>query len=164
MNQPYTSEREFSASVTIGSRYYLNPALNSPSLQIRDPAPDDTFVVNFVSLQVFKNTLQWEDVSVGDVPSESVQPADYAKFQEARRYFQENKAQILEKYKGDFIAIIENAVVDHDKEFPALAKRVYEKFGYQTTYMPFVESEPRVLRIPSPRVGKPRVNAIRKEV
>lgn len=79
-------------------------------------------------------------------------------------YFQENKTEILEKYKGNFIAILDNAVVDHDKEFSELAKRVYEKFGYQTTYMPFVESEPRVLRIPSPRVGKPRVNALRKEV
>ena len=157
MNQPYTSEREFFGSITIGSRYYLNPALNSPSLQLRHPAPNDTFVVNFVSLQVFENTLHWEDLSVGDVPSESVQPADYPKFEEAKRYFQENKTQILEKYKGDFIAILDNAVVDHDKDFSELAKRVYEKFGYQTTYMPFVESEQRVLRIPSPRVGQPQI-------
>ena len=86
------------------------------------------------------------------------------KFQEAKKYFQENTAQILGKYKGEFIAILDNAVVDHDTEFSELAKRVCEKFGYQSIYMPFVESEPRVLRIPSPRVGKPPVNALRKEV
>lgn len=164
MNQRYTSERQFSASVTVGSRYYLNPVLNSPSLRLRDPDPNDTFVVNFVSLQVFRNTLSWEDLSVADVPGEGAQPADYVKFQEAKRFFHENKAQILENYRGSFIAILDNSVVDHDRDFSELAKRVYEKFGYQTTYMPFVESEPSVVRIPSPRVGKHRVDVLRKEV
>ena len=120
--------------------------------------------MNFVSLQIFQNTLFWEDLSIANAPGEGAQPADYVKFQEAKKYFQENKAQILEKYRGDFIAIVDNAVVDHAKEFSELARRIYEKFGYQTIYMPFVESEPRVLTIPSPRVGKPRVNALRKEV
>ncbi|MBI4487907.1 MAG: hypothetical protein HY694_02380 [Deltaproteobacteria bacterium] len=164
MNQPYTSERQFSASVTIGSRYYLDPARSSPSLRLRDPDPNDTFVVNFVSPQVFKNTLSWEDLSVADAPGEESQPTDYVKFQDAKRYFQEHKAQILEKYKGNFVAILDNTVVDHDSKFSELARRVYEKFGYQTIYMPFVESKPSVLRIPSPRMGKHRVDALRKEV
>lgn len=164
MNQPYTSDREFSASVTIGSRHYLDPARVSPSLRVRESDPSDTFIVNFVSLQVFKNTLPWEEVSVVEIPSEGPQPGDYAKFQEARKYFQENKTQILEKYRGNFIAILDNSVVDHDREFSELAKRVYEKFGYQTIYMPFVEAQPSVLSIPSPRVGKHRVDALRKEV
>lgn len=164
MNQPYTSEREFSASVTIGSRYYLDPALSSPSLHLREADPNDTFVVNFVSPQVFKNTLSREDLSAAEIPGGGFQPTDYVKFQEAKRYFQENKPQILEKYRGNFIAIFDNTVVDHDRNFSELANRVYGKFGYQTIYMPFVESEPAVLRIPSPRVGKHRVNALRKEV
>jgi len=164
MNQPYTSEHQFAATVTIGSRYYLNPAQSSPSLQLRAADPNDAFVVNFVSPQVFKNTLPWEDLSVADVPGEGSQPADYLKFQEAKKYFQENKAQILEKYKGNFIAILDSTIVDHDRNFSDLARRVYEKFGYQTIYMPLVESEPVVLRIPSPRVSKQRVDAVRKEV
>lgn len=164
MNQPYTSDLQFSASVTIGHRYYLNPALNSPSLQLRDPDPNDAFVVNFIPLQVFTNTLSWEDVSVVDIPTEGSEATDYAKFQEARRYFRENRTQILEKYRGNFIAILDNEIVDHDRNFSELAKRVYEKFGYQAIYMPFVQSEPAVLRIPSPRVRKQRVDAVRKEI
>ena len=164
MNQPYTSERQFSASVTIGSRYYLNPTLNNPSLQLSDPNPNDSFVVNFVSPQVFQNTLPLGNFSIGDVPSEGAQPTDYVKFQEAKRYFQENKAEILKKYRGVFIAILENSVVDHDNDFSELAKRVYEKFGYQTIYMPFVESGPSVVRIPSPSIGKNPGDALRKEV
>ena len=81
MNHPSTSAAEFWRSGTVGSRYYLNPALNSPSLRLRDPDPNDTFVLNFVSLQVFKNTL---DLSVADVQGEEPQPADYLKFQEAK--------------------------------------------------------------------------------
>jgi len=164
MNQPYTSDLQFSASVTIGHRYYLNPALNSPSLQLRDPDPNDAFVVNFIPLQVFTNTLSWEDVSVVDIPTEGSEATDYAKFQEARRYFRENRTQILEKYKGTFIAILDNTVVDHDRSFSELAKRVYEKFGYQTIYMPFVESGPMILRMPSPRVEKRPTDTLRKEV
>jgi len=164
MNHPYTSERQFSASVTIGSRDYLNPALNSPSFRLSDPDPNDKFVVNFVSLFVLQNILPGRDFSIGNVPTEESQPVDYIKFEEAKRYFQENRAQILEKYKSNFIAILDEAVVDHDRNFSELAKRIYEKFGYQTIYMPFVESKPSVLRIPSPRVGKNHVDALRKEV
>ena len=161
MSQQYTAERQFPASVTIVFVNYLKSARHSPSLQLRDAYPNDTSSMN---LEVIQNTLPWEDLSVADTPGEAAQPSDYARFQEAKKYFEENKAQILEKYKGNFISILDNAVVDHDTEFSKLAKRVYEKFGYQSIYMPFVESEPRVLRIPSPRVGKPPVNALRKEI
>lgn len=164
MNHPYTSERQFSDSVTIGSRGYLNPALNSPSFRLSDPDPNDKFVVNFVSLFVLQNILPGRDLSIGNMPTEGSQPVDYIKFEEAKRYFQEHKAQILEKHSGNFVAILDEAVVDHDRNFSELAKRIYEKFGYQTIYMPFVESEQRVLRIPSPRVGKHRVDDLRKEV
>ena len=164
MNQQYTAERQFSASVTIVFVNYLKSALNSPSLQLRDPDPNDTSSLNLVSRQVIQNTLPWGDLSVADAPGEGAQPGDDVRFQEARKYFQENKAQILEKYRSNFIAILDNSIVDHDKEFSELAQRVYEKYGYRTTYMPFVESEPKVLRIPSPRVGKTRANALRKEV
>lgn len=164
MNQQYTAERQFSASVTIVFVNYLKSVLNSPSFRLRDPDPNDTSSLNLVSQQVFQNTLPWEDLSVANTPGEESQPTDYVKFQDAKRYFQEHKAQILEKYSGNFVAILDEAVVDHDKNFSELAKRIYEKFGYQTIYMPFVESKPSVLRIPSPRVGKHHVDALRKEV
>ena len=160
MNQQFTSEVELFPSVTRGTRHHLKPTDNSPSLDLRNPVPG----VNFVSPQIFNNTLSWEKVSVAEVPGEGSEPTDYLKLQEAKRYFQENKAQILERYRGDFIAILNNAVLDHDRSFSELAKRVYEKFGYQTIYMPLVESEPAVLRIPSPRIGKRRVDGLRKEV
>lgn len=164
MNQPYTSDLQFSASVTIGSRYCVKPTDNSPSLHVSAPLPSDTFILNFLSPQVLQNAVPLHDYSVGILPAEGSQPADCVKFEEAKKYFEENKAQLLAKYRGMFIAIMASSVVDQDKDFSELAKRVYEKFGYQAIYMPFVQSEPAVLRIPSPRVGKHRVDDLRKEV
>jgi hypothetical protein len=67
-----------------------------------------------------------------------------------KKYFDENKATLLEKYKNQYIAIINNEVVDSDENFSKLAVRVYEKYGYQTIYMPYVEAENKVLMVPSP--------------
>jgi len=164
VNDHYTSEIQFLGSVSITPRCYPKWPLRSPSAEPVESDPRSGFVVNYVSLQVLQNTLSGRDYSIGDMPLESSQPMDDMKFREARKYFQENKAEILGKYRGMFVAILGDSVADHDKEFSALAKRVYEKFGYQAIYMPFVQSEHGVLRIPSPRVGEHRVDALRKEV
>ena len=164
MNHPYTAESHALDKVIVPRRYQLSPTHEDFSLQVSEPDPNSGFVLNFGSPQVFQSPLPLEDCSLGDVPAEGSQLTDYMKIEEAKRYFRENRAEILGKYRGMFVAVVENSIVDCDKDFSELAKRIYEKFGYQTIYMPFVESEPSVLRIPSPRVGKHRVDALRKEV
>ena len=67
-----------------------------------------------------------------------------------KKYFEENKPTLLEKYRNQYIAIINNEVVDSDENFSKLAARVYEKYGYQTIYMPYVEAENKILMVPSP--------------
>lgn len=67
-----------------------------------------------------------------------------------KKYFEENKPILLEKYRNQYIAIINNEVVDSDENFSKLAARVYEKYGYQTIYMPYVEAENKILMVPSP--------------
>ncbi|GEM_PF-1919196 len=70
----------------------------------------------------------------------------------AKRYYEENKETLLEKYKGKYIAIHNNKVIGSDKDFSKLAQRVYKKYGYQTIYMPFVDAKEKVVKIPSPRI------------
>jgi hypothetical protein len=137
--------------------------VESSSFQLGELDPNNTSSLRFVLVRVVEYALPPGSSSVGAQGAGSG-PEDYVKLQKAKTYFQENKADIHEKYLGNFIAILDNSVVDHDKEFSNLATRVYEKFGYQTVYMPFVGSEERILRIPSPRIGKPRGNALRKEI
>jgi len=71
----------------------------------------------------------------------------------AKKYFEENKKNLLKKYQGKYIAILNNQVIDSDRDFSRLAARVYKVYGYQTIYMPLVDGKKIVMKIPSPRVG-----------
>jgi len=70
----------------------------------------------------------------------------------AKRYYEENKETLLKKYKGKYIAIFNNKVIGSDKDFSKLAQRVYKKYGYQTIYIPFVDTKEKVVNIPSPSI------------
>jgi hypothetical protein len=69
-----------------------------------------------------------------------------------KAYFDKHKDEIIAKYDGENIAIIDDEIVDHDKEFSNLAKRVYEKYGYRTIYMPLIGKEKFIIHSPSVRV------------
>ena len=70
----------------------------------------------------------------------------------AQKFYEEHKEGLLGKYSGKYISIFDNKVVDSDKDFSRLAKRIYKKYGYQTIYMPFVEAKKKIFKIPSPRI------------
>ena len=70
----------------------------------------------------------------------------------SKKYYEEHKESLLKKYKGRYIAILNNKVIGSDKDFSRLAQRVYNKYGYQTIYMPFVNTREKVVRVPSPRI------------
>ncbi len=72
-------------------------------------------------------------------------------FEEGKAYYERNKDLLTRKYNGEYIAVWDNEVIDHDMSFSALAQRVYKKLGYISIYMPFVTSKRRVLRFESPR-------------
>jgi len=79
-------------------------------------------------------------------------PKDTSILEVAKKYYIEHKESLLKKYKGKYIAILNNKIVGFDKDFSKLAERIYKKFGYQTIFMPFVTEQERVVRIPSPRI------------
>jgi hypothetical protein len=62
------------------------------------------------------------------------------------------RSELLKTHKGQFVALLNNQVVDADAEIGALASRVYARFGYRPIYMQKVTEQPRVARISSPRV------------
>lgn len=57
------------------------------------------------------------------------------------------------KYKGEFVAIHNLAVVDHDREESALYKRVRQKFG-KTSVLVMPAEGVKEIRIYSPRVTR----------
>lgn len=73
-------------------------------------------------------------------------------FHEAVAFYRANKERLLQEYEGKFVAIMGGQVVDSDENFPRLAERVYQKFGYQDIFMPKVDREPSPVHLPSPRL------------
>ncbi|HEX3764061.1 MAG TPA: DUF5678 domain-containing protein [Kofleriaceae bacterium] len=70
-------------------------------------------------------------------------------------WYQQNRSKLLRRYRGEYVAIIDAAVVDHDRDFSVLAARVFGRFGNRSIYMPRVQPEDRVVQIRSPRLRAP---------
>ncbi len=67
-------------------------------------------------------------------------------------WYEAQKRNLLRRYRGQYVAIINRRVVDHDREFGRLARRVFKRFGVRPVFMPKCLDEERVVTIPSPRV------------
>jgi hypothetical protein len=62
--------------------------------------------------------------------------------------------ELLKTHKGKWVAVYKGQVVDSAENVGDLAERVYARLGYQEIYMDEVLEEPRVYRIPSPRLAR----------
>lgn len=73
-------------------------------------------------------------------------------FERERQAFLKIKDSLLrnETYKGKFVAVYGEKVVDVDDDIKKLAKRVYSEYGYVPIYMDKVQRERRVTDLPSP--------------
>jgi hypothetical protein len=70
-------------------------------------------------------------------------------------WYRQERAKLLRRYRGEYVAIVDMTVVDHGREFSALATRVFTRFGNRNVYMPRVQSSEPVARIRSPRRSGP---------
>jgi hypothetical protein len=73
-------------------------------------------------------------------------------FLKDRAAFQEMLPTLLKTHNGKWVAIFKGELVDSAENISELSKRVYAHWGYQAIYMDEVRAEPRVYRIPSPRL------------
>jgi len=64
-------------------------------------------------------------------------------------------AELVAKYLGQYVAIHNDQVVDHDESFQPLHARIRHRFGRQPVLLRLVEAEPkRVLVFRSPRFDR----------
>ncbi|MBU4444327.1 hypothetical protein KJ656_04490 [bacterium] len=84
------------------------------------------------------------------------QPKDsLISFEREKAAFLEMEKDLLKKYKGNFVAVLGQMVVDSDKDMQALMKRVYKGHGYVPVYVQKVGRR-RVIKLRSPRLLRRR--------
>jgi hypothetical protein len=66
-------------------------------------------------------------------------------------WYEQNKDKLLRRYSGQYLAILDQHVIDHDVDFGALANRVFSRVGVRPILMPKCLPADRVVRLPSPR-------------
>ena len=69
----------------------------------------------------------------------------------AMDWFESNRASLQRKLPGEYVAIIDGAVADHDPDFEQLASRVFARSGVRSVFMPRVEPAGRTIQVRSPR-------------
>jgi len=130
-------------SITSGSIDY------SPE-QWGSVGPFPIFVLSEMNMPDVGNLIEKK---TNDIKSEDLLISEEVDdFESAKEYYRKAKEQLLKKYRGKYIAIFNNQVIDSDEDFSKLAQRVYEKLGYRDIYMPRVDLKEEVVRIPSPRI------------
>jgi hypothetical protein len=72
-----------------------------------------------------------------------------AEFLAAERWFAEHQVE-LERYRGEYVAVDERGLVDHDADLTALTERVWAKGGYRPLLTPRIGDEARK-KLRSPR-------------
>jgi hypothetical protein len=70
---------------------------------------------------------------------------------ENMRWYERNRRKLLSRYRGQYIAVLDRAVVDHDRDFEALAARVFARLGARSVLMPRVQEDDARARVRSPR-------------
>jgi uncharacterized protein DUF5678 len=70
------------------------------------------------------------------------------------RWYDENRARLLPRYRGQYVAIVDRAVLDHDRDFEALARRVFARIGVRPVFMPRVQAGEARAKLRSPRLAR----------
>lgn len=82
-----------------------------------------------------------------DVGAEEGLPAE---LQNERAWFEARRGRLLARYRGEYVAIVNRRIIDHDRDFGALAARVFRRLGVRPVFMPRCVEGDRVVEIPSP--------------
>jgi hypothetical protein len=67
-----------------------------------------------------------------------------------RAWYERHRAQVDRRYGGQYVAITKSGVLDHDSDFDALSRRIYDRLGFVSIFMPKIGAE-NELHVRSPR-------------
>jgi hypothetical protein len=61
--------------------------------------------------------------------------------------FDAAKLELLQRYRGQYVAFEDGQVLDHDSDDRAMADRVYQTYGYRDILMQWVTEEAAVYHV-----------------
>ena len=68
-----------------------------------------------------------------------------------RAWFERHRARLARAHPGEYVAILDQAVIDHDASFDSLARRVFALHGVRPIFMPRCTPATRTVTVRSPR-------------
>lgn len=83
--------------------------------------------------------------------SEEAQVPSEDELRESMEWYAQNRGRLLRRYRGEYVAIVGRAVIDHDADFESLATRVFGRVGVRPIFMPRVTEGTERVRVRSPR-------------
>ncbi len=81
-------------------------------------------------------------------------PSDDDELGAEMRWYELNRDRLVRRYQGKYVAIVGRSVIDHDRDFSALASRVFARIGVRSCFMPRVEPSASTVRVRSPRLAR----------
>lgn len=66
-------------------------------------------------------------------------------------WYEAHRQQLCRRYEGFYVAIVNGGVIDHDRDFAALAERTFDREGMRPVLMPKVTRGESTVRVRSPR-------------
>lgn len=67
-------------------------------------------------------------------------------------WYDAHKPGLVRRYRGQHLAILNRRVIDHDRDFETLARRVFAKVGVRSVFMPLCVEGERVVHLRSPHL------------
>lgn len=67
-------------------------------------------------------------------------------------WYESNRETMMEQHPGEFLAIVDQRVVDHDADFAALAERTLQRYD-RPVLMPDTRRQRRTVHLRTPRAG-----------
>jgi hypothetical protein len=92
---------------------------------------------------------RWVSEQIGLAAEAPVAATDSGSLDADLAWFEAHRSQLQRKYSGEYVAIVDQQVVDHDAQFDALATRVFARFGVRSVCMPRVART--VVHVRTPR-------------
>jgi hypothetical protein len=69
-------------------------------------------------------------------------------------WYEANQRSLVKRHEGEFLAILDEQVVDHDADLEALAARVNERYLTRSVYMPHCLRSRAGVSLRSPRIAR----------